>query len=578
MTILKKASEWSLVAAFLGLFLFQAGYFALSSSTISDEVAHLGAGYTYVKLGKFELNLEHPPLVKEIAAAPLLFMNLKFPFETSSWENKEQWGIGRLFLYTMGNPAETMIRSARLALFVLPIFLGMLLYLFCRAKWGTEAGFFALFLYAFTPEFIAHSLLVTTDFAAAAFFFSVFYFLEKFRAQPTLRNLTAVGLCTGFAFASKYSMLQLVPLLYFAAVLYAAESSRPVPPLPKTALVFLSILAVSHKFAVMILLPPVLLGWFAVFFPEKTTFKRFRVAAAAHFLLWVFFFAFLILVTLYFEPDAWFRKISINLLKKFFRGWTIFRDHAIGDSHPSFLFGEYSRKGWWYYYPVALFFKIPISIQILSLLGAVKFFSERKITPGQIYFYAPPAAYLFIACFINNVNIGVRHVLPLYPYIVILAVQGGVWLRQRRFFFPRVVLPGILGLWLVAGTISQFPNYLSYFNEFEGLFGKRENILGDSNISWGQDILRLRDYVLKRGITELGCIFQFNTPDEIRYYGIPYKDGSPPLKERRPGVYAIDIFSYQSLIRESPDFFWLAHEKPVARVGGSIFIFEIDSK
>ena len=132
---------------------------AWNDSAIMDELAHLPAAYSYVKLKDMRLNPEHPPLIKDLAGLPLLFLNLKFPTDTPYWKDgvNGQWAQGAVFLYESGNDPDKILRLARLPVMLLAILFGWLLFLWVRSLYGSKVAFLTLFFYVLAPTFLAHS-------------------------------------------------------------------------------------------------------------------------------------------------------------------------------------------------------------------------------------------------------------------------------------------------------------------------------------------------------------------------------------------------------------------------------------
>ena len=153
-----------------------------NDSLTMDEVAHLPAGYSYLTQQDMRLNPEHPPLLKDIAALPLLFFSkdINFPSEIPAWQEdvNGQWDFGRYFLYQSGNPTTNMIFWSRIPMILILILLGFFVFKWARELFGNCAGLLALFFFSFSPTLIAHGRLVTTDVGAAAgIFIATYYFI-----------------------------------------------------------------------------------------------------------------------------------------------------------------------------------------------------------------------------------------------------------------------------------------------------------------------------------------------------------------------------------------------------------------
>ncbi len=564
-----------LVYAFLSLFLGQAAWLAFTNSTVSDEVAHIVAGYTYLKYDNFKLNPEHPPLAKQMAAVPLLFMDLKFPEDIPAWKDGEgeQWELGRTFLYKNGNPAEKMITASRLALLPLAILLGLTLFFWVRDLMGETAGIFAVFLYSLVPDLVINASLVTTDFAGAVFHFLTFYLLYLYFKTEGRKYLFGAGISAGLALISKFSMIQIYMVFYMIIFAMAWLDRLPKEEVrfPVWLLAAVTALAALEKTSREIFAFPVIYLWLSVLFPKWPVFKNKKIQAAVCILLALLAVSLVVPALDYFEPAYWFKKF--RPLRRFFRGWAIFRDHAVKEQHPGFFLGQISNKGFKLYYLTAMLVKIPLAVWCFAILGFVTALMKKRFAKTDWLFILLPALTFWgIASFINKVNIGVRHVLPVYPYFLIFAAAGFQYLRENGLL--KKFAAGALCVWLAASSALAFPNYLSYFNELAGIWGGGHNILSDSNISWGSDLKHLRDYVRDNKVTEIKTLLMFNFPEELDYYGLPWKRGEEDFKARKPGLYVLDVFHYPSLIREK-EYAWLKTRKPDAKAGGSLWIYKL---
>ena len=190
-----------------------------------------------------------------------------------------------------------------------------------------------------------------------------------------------------------------------------------------------------------------------------------------------------------------------------------------GSGHPSFLLGTPGNHGWWYYFPVALAVKTPIPLLLLATLGAGDVF--RVLRDRRDWAAAVPLiatlAMLGVAMSVR-VDLGVRLVLPLYPLLAIVASRGALTLwEQARRITARAALAGLIA-WSVVGAARSHPDYLAYFNVLAGAHPER--ILVDSNLDWGQDLYRLRDSIVARGIRDSIRVAYFGTAD-LAAAGVP---------------------------------------------------------
>jgi len=242
--------------------------------------------------------------------------------------------------------------------------------------------------------------------------------------------------------------------------------------------------------------------------------------------------------------------------------------------HPGFLLDEYRTTGWWYFFPFGVAVKTPIALLVLTIVGAIAAVRTARAR-GDWRYVAPIAAAvaMLAASMTSRINIGVRHVLPIFPLLAITAAIGavGLWNLTRHRAAARAVVAALL-VWQVGASARVHPDYLPYFNELAGAHPER--LLRDSDLDWGQDLLRLADTVRARGIDTLHIAYwgKAQVPRLVPAVTRPFGAADHPV-----GWVAI---SEQWLSHANPEyagFRWLRSMKPVARVGKSIKLYRIGS-
>ena len=194
-----------------------------NDSATMDESVHIPAAYSYLSQKDMRLNPEHPPLLKDLSAVPLLLMKINFPAEHPSWaENiNDQWAFGPKFLYESGNDADEIIFWARIFPILLAAFLGYFLFVWAGKNFGRKTALLTLALFVFSPTILAHGRLVTTDVAAAAgIALATACFLNSFK-NPNLKNTIIAGLLFGMAMLMKFSTFLLMPYFFGLAIVWA---------------------------------------------------------------------------------------------------------------------------------------------------------------------------------------------------------------------------------------------------------------------------------------------------------------------------------------------------------------------
>lgn len=227
--MLKRHSTYIGIATLLALMCVFEITSSLSESQTVDEGTHLGAGYSYLMQNDFRLNREHPPLIKELSALPLVMMRQKLeqPFETAAWAQADQWRFAKELIYFNSLPADTILLLGRLPIMLLSLLLGWYLFKWTRELFGTPAAFVALTVYAFSPNLIAHSRYITTDVAMTAFFYITIYYFYKYLKFHRTADMWLTAVFFAVAQASKFSAVFLLPilmLLYMVAALQERKS------------------------------------------------------------------------------------------------------------------------------------------------------------------------------------------------------------------------------------------------------------------------------------------------------------------------------------------------------------------
>jgi hypothetical protein len=243
--------------------------------------------------------------------------------------------------------------------------------------------------------------------------------------------------------------------------------------------------------------------------------------------------------------------------------------------HKSYLLGEVRTTGWWYFFPVALGVKTPIGFLLLWVAGVVVAACappgtrrRRLLEPVVI------AGALLLVCLPSRITIGLRHVLPIYPFLAITAGIGLARLGRTRRAFPGgpALATALLG-WHLASSAVAHPDYLAYFNEIGG--DHPERILVDSDLDNGQDLDRLADTLRARRIPQVWLAYAGSAT--VAEHGLPPVRWLEP-GQRATGWVAASLYSIKlgSLGRPGyDDFAWLEGYRPVARVGRSILLYRI---
>ena len=586
-----------LVTGLLGLMAMLAFLSVKDDSATNDEIAHIAAGYSYLTQQDYRLNPEHPPLVKDLAAIPLLFFDLNFPLEHPSWTKatNDQWGVGRLFLYFSGNDADQILFWARLPMIFILVALGLFLFYWTKKIAGVWAGIFALILFVFSPTFLAHGRLVTTDVAATLGFLVSIYFYLRFLRFPSWQNTLFVGVSLGIALLLKFSLIVLFPFFLFLAAFFIWLNSKKEGKRLLKRYIPSSIAVVLFVFLIIGLV----YGLHLISYPaEKQVIDSKVILAQA-------LGADPAKVPFEFVENSFVRPYGhylMGLLRTLIRVESPVREYFLGVT---------GLSGWWYYFPVMYFFKVPLSLHLLLLIsiGTGLFFlfrngirgaSAEKIKQWLRNHLDECAMFSFVIFYSaiamsTEMNYGVRYLLPLFPFLYILAALGlKKWIREVKFppLKVKLLILFLLGAWYVSSSVAAFPQYLSYYNELAGGMEHGYKIAGYSDYDWGQDLKRLAQWTEKQGIETIYLDF-FGRAEPNYYLGskyMPWRGSSwwelYGIEKQNPrdfprGNYLAVSASFLpaggwAQRGEGRDYAWLDGRDPVAKAGSSIFIYYIE--
>lgn len=473
------------VALVIGLLLvmaLQLVHMTRVDSATWDEPHHLFDGYTVWTKHDYRLNPEVPPLVKLTAALPLLGRHLQVPINRGRSVPTEAFLDGRSFVFDNG--ANRTLAPARLACMALTLLLGLLLYLAGAEMFGYGAGLFALALFAFDPNFLAHGALVTTDAGSACFFLAAVYTFYRYCKRSSWQRLLLAGVAAGVLLAAKFTGIFLFPMLLCLVVLeaWAARSGK----------------VLRHRLAGLLLMA--VCAWVVLW-----SFYGFRYKAA---------------------PDGG----ELNPTLRTYLGQmvdrgdasrlsTLVRFHALPEAYlwglentkntefedTSYFWGRVCRHGNWKYFPVA--FLVKSTLPLLLLLGLSGFvFSQRcRDRRREFAFLLVPVVVYFAISMHSDMDIGVRHVLPVYAFLYVLAGGCALMLARRNVRWTWVL--GVLLLWQIVTSARVAPAYMAYGNEAWGGPSQVHRYLSDANTDWGQQLLSVKDYLAAHPAKE--CWFAY---------------------------------------------------------------------
>ena len=457
------------VAVLLLVIVLQLVLMARDNSATFDEPFHIYAGYLQWKHGYVLLN---PPLITSFFTLPLLGMNLPEPPITGdlpggarTYDNLEFQG-GKALVFQ--NDTNAILFRTRMTAMVFTVVLALLVFAAARDMFSVGAGLIALGLMAFDPTLMGHSALATLDAGNACLMFWAIYAFYRYVKSPTAWRLIATGVIVGLALAAKHSAILLFPTMGVLAIIEVVWRGK---------------LELELELAA----PPVRAGRHAL---------RLALALAV---------IFAISMTILLLPAPYTYAFA-NILRQ-------------AKSYTSYLMGVAYPHAVWFYFPITLLIKSSLTFLILLVIsaGAVAIGAVR-LSRGILYMGISALVFMAFAV-TGGMNIGVRHILPVYVFLSV-PIAGASWsLMQRNRSWIYVVVA--LLVFQAGSVLHAYPAYISYTNEVFGGPANSYKYVSDSSSEWGQQLNAVRRYVDARGIKNCWFAYFNQAMMDFRSFGIP---------------------------------------------------------
>lgn len=565
----------------------------------ADEPDHFLSAWTTYHLHDYRIDTENPPLWKFWAVLGTQRQDLLLDQNSPAWRAVPTRLLARhavateAFFKTPVNDFARLLASARFNMLLLGVALGVVIAIWAYHLAGNTAAWLATTLFCLDPNFLAHAPLVKNDVAFALVWTALALVIWRVGQRANWRNVGLAVTLPGIALGSKFSGVLAPPLLALGLVCRALMpqawqvlrwnlSSRPARLLATVAIlgisvpVTFSIIWACYGFrfhatpdpAIAMNIPDIVrmdarwnLKAESGIDPSAQQLDAYRPHSSVRAALWLQRHGVL--------PEA------------FIHGFLY--TQASVTMRYAFLCGQIRTAGWWYYFPAAMLFKTPLATMLAVLAGLTGAlwlvvsphtpFTDRWAALALLI----PCGFYLTAAMNSHLNLGLRHVLPVYPMLFVAA--GWIWTRLRRRLPGKLttVLPVVVVASLAAETFAAFPNFIPFFNVACGGARGGLRLLGDSNLDWGQDLPALADWQRQHADQRLYLVY-FGRPDPA-YYGISYIDGleaTAAYITQNPGVLAISATHLQGIYLQEAEyarFRPLLRQQPITVLGGSIYLF-----
>ncbi len=471
-----------LAALLLAFFAFWGWHDARTHSATFDEPGFMVAGWSYLAPDAPEIVTTNLRLAQLWLAAPLVPLQPKLPDITARLPTPitgADSDLGRLFLADQRHDGAALLRRSRAAVLVLGLALGATLFFWTQRLHGDAAALLTLALYCLNPVLVSNSALATTDLAVTLAFVAATWAFWRLLHVVNVGTVLAAGAALGALLATKLSGLLIAPLLVaLLAVRLAIERPFFVPRLwlrllgallAAGAIAWAVVWAV-YGFRFSAGAPMAAEAW-AKTHAAGSTLSTFADWLHTHRLM----------------PEAWLVDLRVFA--------------STGSHRRAFLLGEHALDGWWYFFPVVWFFKTPLAVHLALVLGVVSaWFAWKTNRPralAALYAATPLLALGVIyggATMAGRLNIGIRHWLPVFPLLLVVA---GLAVKLP---WPRLRVGAIAAIlaWSAFDAWRVWPHPLAFVNPLGGGTAHGYRTVVDSSFDWGADLNALERWLAAR--------------------------------------------------------------------------------
>jgi hypothetical protein len=565
--------SWIVAGFLLSLMAVLAGGAALRESVTVDEVAHIGAGVSYLQKFDLRLNEEHPPLAKILAALPLVLRGTHADYSHISWTISEkfiaaflgEWVFGEYLLTKWNDPVATLA-WARLPMLLLTLMLGLVVYLCARRLGGEPGGILCLSIYVCMPAFLAFGTLVHTDIAITLFSLLTIWRYAAIWENPGKRNILSFALCFAGALLSKFT----AGLLFFVFIAFVLSMRwRPLPgqPTEKTEL----------------------RAWRRA--RRRATFQGIFVAAAV---VYVFYFIFSIRQSTDALNLVGHGPLAVPLRRLLMPPWLYVRGVLmvlVTSSRPTFILGHAYPHGVWFYYPTIFMLKSPLGflgLLLVALVVALVLHGTRRtelhasIIPTEL---AGHWRVLWVSllvftifCMISRLDMSIRHfTIPIVLLILMLSrlprMVGQLRLVSLSLARVAAALTVVLTLSCFFVAIRAYPFFFPFINSLS--FGHPAYaLMNDSNVDWNQSLPEAMRYAKQRGMQKI----------KLDYYAFDDAVATYPQVEvwncQTPVVSDAGqwVIVSANLILDGHNCPWLMHYSHELLAGGSMYAVHLPER
>jgi hypothetical protein len=544
-----------------------AGGAALRESITVDEVAHIGAGVSYLQKLDLRLNQEHPPLAKVLAAVPLVLRRVRADYSDVSWTISNtsfnamlgEWSFGHYVVLRWNNRVTTLL-WARVPMLALTLALGLCIYVFASRFSKPWGGILCLTAFVSTPAFLVFGPLVLSDTAVTFFSLLTLWSFASMWHSPSRRAITCVGLFFAGALLSKFSS----GLLLFGFLVFRLSLRlRPLPQMPTDKAELGRWRRLRSRYlwkAILLAALAVYAVYFILSWNQPTDSLQFLGHGPAS----------LLLRRLLMPPWLYLRGLAL---------------FAVSSPRTTFILGHSYARGVWFYFPVLFVLKSTLAFLLMLAMSAFLAMVARSkleripVISGEMAFHWRAVwSFLLVfvaACMLSPMSISIRHfTVPIVLLILLLAPvpRALALLRENGWLAARFVATTflVLAVTSLVTVVRAYPFFFPFLNSLS--FGRPGYaMVNDSNLDWDQALPEVADFVEKRDI-------QHVLLDE---YGLIEPSVYVPQAEfwncqlPRPADAGQWAIVSANMIEDGHNCLWLLNFPHVSLAGGSMYAFEL---
>jgi len=537
--------------------------FNRQTSINRTEAGHIGASIYHYKVFRFDVFHVNPPLMRYITGLPILLSTPEYDWKSYSPrpQDRSEWSIGNAFI-NANTPEKIhwitfLTRCSLIPIILLGSWFG---YKFANELHGQTAGMIFLTLWTFSPLVLAWGATICPDVCAASLGIVGVYTFWHWLKTPTWCKAITAGICLGLLPLAKMTWIiafLLWVLIWLIWVIPYYIKRNPTIDIPG-----------CKQLAAILLIGVYMINMGYLFDGSFRQLKDYKFISHTLTGRDVDEKSFAVAVGNRFE-NSWLGYVPIPLPGEFIQGIDTQKlDFERGIE--SYLRGEYSQHGWWYYYAYTVLVKEPLGtlcLGVLALIVTVLLTQYNASWRDEMVVILPGLVFFVFVSSQDGFSLHPRYIIPALPFAYIWISKLGQSFAKKQYVLSTITT--VLLLWMVGSSMYYFPHSMSYFNELVGGPKNGPKHLLGSNVDWGQNSYFLQKWYNKHSEARPIKI-AYSSTESLDRLGI--KDNQQPPREPHSGWFALGV---NEIFASSKQYEYFKQFEPVDFIGYSIYIYHI---